>query len=65
MTITIGLWGIPLAVTLAAVAWAFLMPMPRPQGGAFDFGGMLSGFARLAAVVFVTLVAWLVWALVR
>ncbi|BAQ45912.1 MULTISPECIES: hypothetical protein [Methylobacterium] len=65
MTIHLGLWAFPILATLALLGWAFLMPMPRPQGGAYDFGGLLTAGFRAAVVLVGTLVAWLVWALVR
>lgn len=65
MTITIGPWAFPILATLALMAWAFLSPMPASRGGAFDFDGLFSSLFRAAAVIVGTLVAWLVWALVR
>lgn len=64
MTVHLGLWAFPVLATLALVAWATLMPMPRSQG-AYDFGGRLTAGFRAAVVLVGTLVAWLVWALVR
>lgn len=64
MTITLGLWAIPLILTLALLAWAFLMPMPRPAG-AFDIGGLLSAGFRTFVVIVASLIAWLGWAIVR
>lgn len=64
MTIDLGAWAIPLAVTIAAFAW---MAWPRSypdQGGMF--GGVGEAIAltyRLALFTIITLSAWLVWAL--
>ena len=57
MTVTLAAWCIPLAVTLALFAWAFL----TPERGSFDFAPVF----RLVGAVVGSLVAWLVWALVR
>lgn len=65
MTITIGLWAFPVLMTLALLAWAFLSPMPASRGGAFDFDGLFSSLLRATVVLVGTLVAWLVWALLR
>ncbi|WP_375462966.1 hypothetical protein [uncultured Methylobacterium sp.] len=64
MTITVGLWAFPLAMTMAMIAWAILMPLPS-SGGSFDIGGLLSAIFRAFVVVVGTLLAWLVWALLR
>ena len=64
MTLTLGLWALPLATTLALIAWAVLLPMPRPANS-FDIGGLLSAAFRTFAVIVGTLLAWLVWALLR
>ena len=57
MTVTLADWCIPLAVTLALFAWTFL----TPERGSFDFAPVF----RLVGAVVGSLVAWLVWALVR
>lgn len=64
MTITLGLWAIPLLATVSVWAWAILMPMPRPQG-AFDIGGLLTVGFRAFVVMVVSLVSGIVRAMVR
>lgn len=62
MTITIGTWAIPLAVTLAVMAWAFLTPSKSPTSS-YDFGGVIEAYVRLSAAVTASLITWLIWAL--
>lgn len=57
MTVTLAAWCIPLAVSLALFAWALL----TPKNGRWDFAPVF----RLVGSVVGSLVAWLVWALVR
>ena len=60
MTLTI--WSIPAAVTLAVLAWAFLMPLPKDNSPfAFNIGAMFSAVFRLLVVVFVTMGSWLIY----
>jgi hypothetical protein len=66
MTITVGWWVLPLAVTLGAFIawWRWEAGQPAPSG----YGAIGAGLASLimgAGVVIVSLVAWLVWALLR
>lgn len=61
MTIHLGLWAIPLAVTLAVWAWAVLTPAEPSSAYSWDIMPALRGMATL----FMSLVAWLVWALLR
>lgn len=63
MTITLGWWTLPLAVSLVPWAWA-CWPRPRSYGyGAIGDG--LAGALRGCAAIIITLAAWLVWALFR
>ena len=58
MTITIGWWALPLVFTLSAFAWA----LSRETTGS-DLGAAIdSGFGFVVALI-VSLVAWLVYAL--
>lgn len=69
MTITIGLgwWLLPAAVTVAAFVWRWWLHKgePRTYGGYSGIGDgigrLLSLFAALTAALF----AWLIWALLR
>ncbi len=61
MSITVGWWGIPAAITAAAPTWAFMGDY-APRGD-YDFGTPIIGLLKLAAAVIVSLLAWLVWSL--
>lgn len=65
MTLTIGSWGIPAAITvLAFVAAVWRCNAEQNTGGYFPAGAMLALFLMpLAAIV--SLIAWLAWALLR
>lgn len=63
MTITLSAWAIPAIVTLSVILWAILMPFP-PQRGDYDFSAVFTGIFRIAAVVIVTLIAWLIYFMV-
>lgn len=61
MTITIGAWVFPALITALAILAAF---GAWPEGrGDYDFSPLFGCF-YLAAAVIVSLVAWLVWALI-
>ncbi len=57
MTVTFTAWCLPLFANLALFAWALL----SPARGQWDFAPVF----RLAGAVVGSLVAWLVWALLR
>ncbi|BCM83727.1 hypothetical protein [Methylobacterium indicum] len=57
MTVTLAAWCLPLAASLILFAWALL----TPASGTWDFAPVF----RLAGAVVGSLVAWLVWALLR
>ena len=64
MTITIGFgwWIAPAVITIIALGWAAFMS--RDMGNdRFGAGAVIAGFLYLIAAV-VSLVAWLIWALV-
>ena len=54
MTVTIGYWAIPLAITCAGFLWF------GRQGRGDDFGVEIT--FKLFLVLIVSLVAWLIWA---
>lgn len=62
MTFTIGSWVIPAFITLIAYLCA-IGSTPDRGGGYFDFGGFVVMF-YLGVATIVSLIAWLVWALV-
>lgn len=64
-TITLGWWLLPAVLTIVLLLWAI---WPRedeqPSGGYFDFF-FLPAMFRSALALIVSLIAWLIWALVR
>ena len=56
MTITIGYWGIPALLTVAAFLWSEAVT-PKPRSG-YDFTGLVT----FGAALIFSLLAWLVWA---
>ncbi len=65
MTITIGWWVIPAAITVLGLTLPFVFA-PRPHHSSYgpDVGSAVIGFAYLCFGVIVSLAAWLIWALV-
>lgn len=66
-TISFGWWMAPTLVTLLTflAAWAFGPKMQPQRGSMFpDIGGALMELLSYAAALVVSLLAWLVWALV-
>ncbi len=63
MSITIGWWGIPLAITILAFVWAELKVRNEPRSGDYDFGRAITALMSGGAAVVVSLVAWLIYAL--
>lgn len=61
MTITIGLWAVPLAITIAAFGWVFLAGSRSPQTPGTAIVWMF--FLLCAGIV--SLLAWLAWAIFR
>jgi len=57
--VTAGWWLLPLAVTIVAAIWA--MKVDTDEAGAYG-GGALHNLMVYMAAAIVTLVAWLVWA---
>ena len=60
-SITLGWWVLPLIVTIASSTWA-LWDRPSERGG---FIPSPMPLIRLAGALIVSLIAWLIWALVR
>lgn len=63
-TVALGWWMLPLGISSALLAWAFLMPLPKASGD-YNFAPVLSMMLRLVVVTIGTLFAWLIWALLR
>lgn len=61
MAVTIGSWAVPAFITLASIYIA-LRETPS-QRGDYDFSPIL-GIFYLAVALIVSLIAWLIWALV-
>jgi hypothetical protein len=61
VSVTIGSWGIPLLVTIAAFGWAAFAS--RDYGGS-GYGADIGCLIYAAAAVIISLIAWLAWALI-
>lgn len=57
--VTAGWWLLPLAVTVVAAMWAMKVDTDDP--GSFGSGAVYNLMVYMAAAI-VTLIAWLVWA---
>lgn len=64
MTMTIGTWVVPLTVTIIALC-AASYSTPEGRGDYGNIGAGLVGVIYLAGAVIVSLIAWLIWAVVR
>ncbi|MBX9911220.1 MAG: hypothetical protein K2Z25_21260 [Beijerinckiaceae bacterium] len=63
MTLTIGTWGFPAAVTLMAFGWlAVSSALQPPPAGYASIGDGIVGMFYAAAALIVSLSAWLLWA---
>jgi len=65
VNLTIGLWIIPLALSVAAVVWALVPRASERRSGDYDFAFMLPAVFRTFGAIIVSLVAWLIWSLAR
>lgn len=61
-TITPGWWILPLAITIALFVWAAMTSDDDP--GPYGAGAFLNGVLYLLAA-FGSVVAWLIWSLLR
>lgn len=57
MSVTIGWWAIPAAITIASVVWA-LWPQ-RTKG----YGSDIVGAIGLMGAIILSLASWLIWSL--
>lgn len=62
MTVTFGWWALPLLITTASVGWSIAIP-GEPSHGDYSFPDPMPAIGFVGAVI-VSLVAWLIWALV-
>lgn len=61
----LGWWLLPFAVTIAAFVWRYWVHKDdQPSYGYGRIGAGLGELLTLAAALIVSLVAWLIWALV-
>lgn len=63
MTLVIGWWGVPLLITIVTMVWVMW-----PSGNQFSNSGYgidVTPLLKLGAAVIVSLVSWLIWALLR
>lgn len=63
MTITLDWWLAPLLVTVASYVLAF--SFAPPQRSEWDYSNAIVTVVYLAGATIASLIAWLVWALVR
>lgn len=63
LTITLGWWLIPAAVTVALILFA-MWPAPAPRGWA-SLGDSIHGAIMLLIGVIFTLISWLIWSLLK
>lgn len=61
MTVTVGAWIIPLFITIGSFVLAGTS-VPK-RSGDYDFGSGLVGLIYLAGAAIVSLISWLIWAL--
>lgn len=66
MSFTIGSWGFPALVTIVVFGWLIIAGIRKPSPGGYAAigDGIVSAFFAAAAAI-VSLLAWLVWALLR
>ena len=64
MTITIGWWAIPAAMTIALIVWGFLPSKSTAQGYSAAGQATVDAIYMLAGLV-ACLTAWLIWAMLR
>jgi len=58
MTITIGWWAVPLAITVISFV---LAGSYSPRSSGYGYGDITGAFFVLGAII-VSLIAWLIWA---
>jgi len=64
ITLTFGWWLLPLAVTIAAFGWhSWATKENRRTGGYEDIGMAMGQLITFSAALVVSLIAWLIWAL--
>jgi len=63
MTVTLTLWMFPAIITVIALGLALFLPVQGPSN-AYDFGGAFDFFLRLVAALFVSLISWLIYAII-
>lgn len=61
ISITLGWWALPLAITLVSLSWAVFTPA-KPMRGDYSFPDPMPAI-RFAGALILSLAAWLIWAL--
>jgi hypothetical protein len=64
-TITLGWWTLPVILMLVGSVWTFYPRPSEKRSSDYDFSFWIPQATRLVATVILTLVSWLVWALLR
>lgn len=64
MSIALGWWIVPAAITFAALLWAVWVREPHPYGSHNDLVWLLNMFWYLLVSV-IALAAWLIWSLLQ
>lgn len=59
--IEIGWWLIPLAISILAFLWA-VVATPRSNPGYYGYGSAIAGLFTYVPALIVSLIAWLIWA---
>ena len=60
-----GAWSIPLAITIVLLVWAAIPRSTDRRSGDWDFTFWIPAAKRLVGAIIGSLVAWLVWSLMR
>lgn len=61
----LGAWIIPLAITLGLFIWAMIPRTTDRRSGDWDFTFWIPAAFRLVGAIIGSLVAWLIWSLMR
>lgn len=66
LSLKFGWWIAPFALSIVSVVWAvWPRENERPNGSMFDGFAIFPQLIRLLSAVALSLMAWLIWALVR
>lgn len=62
-TLVLGWWMIPAVITVGAFVWSLLRTVTEPRGGDYSFGPEVVFITTMPAAIIVSLLSWLIWAL--